>query len=554
MKKVNIERSFFSDQGENMKSLDRFFSIALLCLSMLIQLPVRGDFTGPVNIFSAPFAQLPIVGVDGQGNAVILATAIDVFPNLYEKGSQLIAGVPQNFQDFPALGINQSNHSVSVNAAGNAIVAWQEVNPITSTYYFRSAPLLSNIWGSASLISDPSQFNAQGFYPAGLNLDTSNNGLATFVSQKISDSSYAVQNNKFNGVTWAGSQDFYTSSNLVIGAAMDSSPSGKAFALWFDNIPATLIAGYYDGAAWGLSTISSDVLSTSIPYAAVSMNSANNALFVWINSAGQLVSESFISGAFGPQKLVHSPALGDEVTSAQIAYDQFGDGFALWIDFNPEVPQYRLLASRYEGGVWGVPVTLDFQTEGGRQILFPSLRVDGQGSATAVWQHRDSDEDSSVYFNQYTVLKALNGWNEMPTVLSSPGVNSVQPQHDVNNSGDITVVWSAGFIGNQTIQAVYSSIVRPLPPASFTGEQIKVGPFNRCDIVNVLHWTASPDPSVVSYFLFRDGVQIATIPASQGPNFTYENHNRDCREIYVYSLTAVNGNGVQSDPLFVTLP
>lgn len=534
-----------------MNRLTHFFCKTIFFLAILIQGQLLDGFGLPINVFSAPLAQFPIVGIAADGSAVVWATTIDVFPDVYEKGVQLIAGVPQNFQVYTAIGIDQSNHSLFVNCNGDAIAVWTEIDTNTDNFFLRAVPLLNNIWGNATTISDPSQFSVQSFFPAGINLDSSTAGLATWAGQKNSDFSFAIQQNNFDGSSWLGSQDVYTSANFLVGSVMSGSPSGKALAIWFKNIPSTLQAGYYNGSSWNITNISSDVFLDCSPHAAVAMNKLNDALFVWNNSSGALVSVSFVSGVYGAPKLVYAPLANEKVTDSQVAYDQFGNGFALWIAYNFVTENYTLIANTYIDGSWGDPVSLDFAS-GGRVISFPSIKVDGNGSATAVWQNSDQLGNSIVAFNQYTKSKGDNSWNLHPAVLSGPNVAATQPNLAVNEDGDAIVVWTIGQLGNQTIQAVFSQTIPPQPPASFTGEQIKIGPFNNCDIVNVLQWTASPSPSVVKYFLFRDGKQIATIPANG--RFVYENHNRDCREIYVYSITAVDGEGVQSTPLFVTLP
>lgn len=71
------------------------------------------------------------------------------------------------------------------------------------------------------------------------------------------------------------------------------------------------------------------------------------------------------------------------------------------------------------------------------------------------------------------------------------------------------------------------------------------------DIVNIITITPSTTPGVVSYYLRRDGVLIAIIPAS-GP-YIYYDHNRSKHQTYTYSLTSVDGFGVESAPVVLVM-
>lgn len=88
---------------------------------------------------------------------------------------------------------------------------------------------------------------------------------------------------------------------------------------------------------------------------------------------------------------------------------------------------------------------------------------------------------------------------------------------------------------------------RPLPAANFKGKAIKNRFATQTDLIYKLKWTPSSDPTVTHYILYRNGVLIATIPAT-GP-YQYLDHNRNPKVTDSYNLTAANAANVQSTPL-----
>jgi hypothetical protein len=90
------------------------------------------------------------------------------------------------------------------------------------------------------------------------------------------------------------------------------------------------------------------------------------------------------------------------------------------------------------------------------------------------------------------------------------------------------------------------------PPASISGLVAKNIFATQTDIIHIVSWTASPDSSVVSYNVYRNGVLIGVVPATSP--LKYFDHNRYPKVPDTYSVTAVNGSGQQSTPVVITIP
>lgn len=91
--------------------------------------------------------------------------------------------------------------------------------------------------------------------------------------------------------------------------------------------------------------------------------------------------------------------------------------------------------------------------------------------------------------------------------------------------------------------------IPPSPPTNFKNRRCKNKFVAQTEYINRLTWTASTDPTVVRYLLFRNGRLIATLSAS-GP-LKYNDHDRPKNKIDTYTLIAVNAMGIQSKPITI---
>ena len=96
--------------------------------------------------------------------------------------------------------------------------------------------------------------------------------------------------------------------------------------------------------------------------------------------------------------------------------------------------------------------------------------------------------------------------------------------------------------------AITSSLL--LPPQNLTGHQKKNDFGLVYERFNLLQWTASPSSAVAGYFVYRDGVKIATLDAS---TFKYRDHDRRKGVTTLYSVTAFNAVGNESASANITI-
>ena len=90
----------------------------------------------------------------------------------------------------------------------------------------------------------------------------------------------------------------------------------------------------------------------------------------------------------------------------------------------------------------------------------------------------------------------------------------------------------------------------PAPPSNLQGKQKKNDFGLQYELYNQLIWTPSPSTGVTGYFIYRDGIKIATVDAS---TYTYQDHNRRMGVTYTYAITSFNSLGSESSPVTIVI-
>lgn len=88
------------------------------------------------------------------------------------------------------------------------------------------------------------------------------------------------------------------------------------------------------------------------------------------------------------------------------------------------------------------------------------------------------------------------------------------------------------------------------PVTNLHGKQLKNNFGLEYELYNQLSWQASVSSNVTGYFIYRDGVRIATTNAI---TYTYQDHNQPHNVAVVYALVAFDSDGNTSSPVTVTV-
>ncbi len=164
--------------------------------------------------------------------------------------------------------------------------------------------------------------------------------------------------------------------------------------------------------------------------------------------------------------------------------------------------------------------------------------------------------------NPFSVAPADIIVNVYQTLPGTPNTSGIGP-----NGSYVTQTFDLTPYAGQTIRLRFADVsnqnyllfgiddvsisVGPQAPSNLQGKKVKNKFLSGTEIVNVLVWNPSPDPSTVSYNVRRDNILIITLPSSET---SYEDHEGLTWWVQnTYEVTAVDVNGNESTTILITL-
>lgn len=510
-----------------------------------------GGWGTPFLVYNSFPGYQPVSGIDNTGNGVV-AYCWQLFQDTGAGATQIVGGAPVNPVGYVAVEGPVFNVNLAVNNAGNATMVWTEHSGTFSSNFIRGVSLLNNVWSPANQLSDPQTESAQYNTLPGVTKDNANNSIGLWNLAVNLGSENTIGYNLFQSGAWVGENQLFTPTTDYLPISyLAGSPSGHGFALWSDSGPYILQGAYYNGSTWTTNfSISTDLLQNCMPAMDVSMNSSNQALMAWAKqSDGGVAAILFSGGSYGPVETVYIPQNNFTTEQIATAYNDMGDAAAAWIAYDSLAGQWNLYMAFRLNNSWQPPLLLDTINDAGASLFKANLALDGNGNAYVVWQRTDGSSNSAI-----VGVNIARGAVSAPSYIlisTDNTIDATNPSLAVNNSGNTLVSWQSGPFGSSIIEAAVGFFsYAPSPPLNLTGVQVKNKFATQIDRVNVLSWSASQDPSVQKYYVFRNGVLVGIVPASL--ELTYFDHNQGNQSVY-YQVTAVNAENVQSAPAAVTV-
>ena len=459
-------------------------------------------FTCSLNTWSTPTSisatgervDSPRVVVDGSGNAVAVWRRSDGSDFIIQAASLPFGGSWSAVTDLSAAGRDSIEPQVSINASGKAVAVWgRKVGPPTPPRSEVQAATLTfgGSWSAVTTIS-ATPIISQDFPSPDVSIDPSGDAVAVFIFFQSGPPRYLVQAATLTSGSWNAAVTVTPSINRLITfpkVGVDS--SGNAVANWGED----------DGG-----TPSFDVIEEAR----------------YTKSTTTWSTPTTIS------------VTGEDSDEQQLAVYPSGNAVAVWM--RSDGSDSRIRAATFNGSTWATPQNI---SPAGSDSDQPRVSVDTAGDAFAVWRINGGTDN----LTQGTNLDSGSSTWASPTSLSQTGANATTPFVSSSGTEKAIAVWERAGI----IQASTS----PLIPPSLTGEQCVNWFPTQSELVNILRWTASPSPDIVSYRIYRNGVLIATVPSTQ---LMYEDHNRIPGESTTYGVSAVNSCGAESAQATVTIP
>lgn len=457
-------------------------------------LPLAGSWSSPPTQISSTTASKPSLGVQSNGDV----TAI------WLEGSTVNTSVYSGGTWSSAVAISGSGAStpvLAVDAAGNAIAAW-----VRGTF-IESATRVSGTWSLVAQVSAAASDNPS--------VSISSFGTALLGWHTVSSGSDLIVTNTVTVATntWGTNKNVFGLSSLVKHnypkVALDS--KGNAAVAWFRY-------NLVDGTA-----------------------------FVNVQVAASLLNQGATSWQFLSllsQAGIRNPA---DLT-IKLRYDTSGDAFIVWTNsYDGQTFVVENSERMYGAAAWrefimpDVPSLytfgMDLSLDAGNAVLV-NMSFDG----TSIFiQSQQTDTTDPI----------LLGWT-MANPLST-GDDNAYPSCSMRVTGtaiNAVAVW-INFDGtNNVIMSASGSDTIIDPPTSVSASQSAIDFGVYQDYNNTITWTASSDPDIQQYNIYRNGVFFgATDPFT----LTFTDHNQVQNGTVVYGVSAMTTSFRQSTIVSFTL-
>lgn len=479
-------------------------------------------------------------GSDENGNVIVVWLENGVVKSNSANVSGSWEATPETVS-----GSGASSPQVVMDDSGNATCVWVEGGIV-----FASEKPLGGSWSAA-----PDVLSGYGASSSQISADEVGNLVAVWI-----ENGYVMSATKLFGGSWPISPDTLSSAGSSVPQVAIGS-DGTVAVVWqgvVGSIPAVFAATKSISGLWNpANAISSSGENSAVPNVAVS--SSGDVAAIWfsydVNGTvySNVVAQSSLlplNGLWSTPVTLSAPGYRNPADlKCQVNYSAAGDIMAVWnnsMDGAAFVFEYSI----YTDGSWNTPFTM--QTANFMTYSFDS-RIDDRGNVYVAWMFYDPVDNLSKIV---AILNDISGINKQIAVywlMSTTGMNAYPDVAIANTSSNVYGVcsWINYDGSNNRVQAIKSSYAAIQPPINLAVTQRQNNYGFLTEYENVLTWDPSPSQNVNNYFIYRNGLFLATV--YQLP-FEYIDQNCDPAVRNTYQIAAYDTYGCQSLPATVNYP
>lgn len=486
---------------------------------------------------------------------------------------------------------NSSDAQIAMDGNGNVISAWVENGVIKAR-----AKLVNAAWGATSTISSTTASSPR------IVSDLNGNATAIWLENGI----IKAASRPFNG-SWTSATSLSTAGASAPDLTVDS--AGNVVAVWAKNGNVESSTKLF-GNNWQARVSISSTAAAAPRVAIGGTGSSTRAVVVWYGTSGATniiyTSSKLLSGSWSSQL-----AISDTTRNAifpHVAMDANANAIAVWYSYDiTGVNYYNVIvqsSSRLSSGSWTSLVRLSEPGLRNPATLAARVAFDGSGNAIALWNTSFDDETFNIQsavkpvmknwtattdlvsFNLYSYNSSLamtalgdalsmfmfsngssiliqssesditgfmnNVWS-VPTIVSLNAQNNA-PRVAATLTGNVinaAAVWITSSGGNNIVSATIGTRSIVLPPSGLTVIQNlnSFGVFN--EYSNTLSWSASADPNLTGYLIYRNGVYLEEVSSN---TLSFTDHNRVQNGPVTYGVSAINNQNTHSRIVTVNFP
>jgi hypothetical protein len=338
---------------------------------------------------------------------------------------------------------------IAVDAAGNALVVWDQNNAFIYANRYRAA---TGTWdASAQLIGN----NAGALTIPQVAVDAQGNGICVW--EGSDNIQYAVYN--AGAGTWGAVQSLTSTTQPVINTepavAMDS--NGNAIVVWIEwsmaSDDVSIKALHYPaGGPWSsIVTLQTTTYPGSylMPQPRVAMDAQGNALAVWLHTSATDTSYHVYASRYTALNTTWDQAAAietnpDDASYPRLAMNPAGEAIVVWRNVT-NATGLGVYANRYAPSAGWLPaeelVSLQTLTTGSNPILVLAAEVDcaiNAGGDSMIAYGDFDGTDGTVYAKRHT---AASGWSAGQKIDGLTGAMFF-PQVAVAGSGNAVALWA----------------------------------------------------------------------------------------------------------------
>lgn len=452
-------------------------------------LPFGGSWSSPVAISNnLNVASDPKLQIDGSGNV----TAMWIENTVVESATLPFSGSWS--AETAVSGAGASELAFVVDASGNAVAIW------THGASIESSTRISGTWGSVSVLALTNSNHPD------VALSSYGNAIAVWHTAVSGSENFMTSIQTIGTNTWSSPISVFALSAAYHHdypkIAIDA--GGNAVLAWFRY-------NFFNGNAYQ----NVQVLTTSLP----------QGLTAW----GVLPTFLSNEGIRNPADLF-----------LKLEFDIAGNALAVWTNsydgetFSPESSQKLFGSSWLFYTLIQAPTIYSF----GMDIAI------AEGTALLTGMVWDGTSDIQIQSQELDINPIVTTWTSGNSFAT--GSDNAYPKCALSLSGSTfnsVAVWEYFDGSNTVIHAATGSESTVSPPSSVSYVQNVANFGVYSDYYNTITWTASSDPSVIQYDIYRNGVFFASTDAS---TLTFVDHNQIQGGTVTYGVAAINSSFRQS--------
>ena len=390
-------------------------------------------------------ASVPAVAMNGAGDAVVAwqrASGTGFFAQASLRDAGTIFSTPLELgpAGFEVLGPPQA----AIDGAGTAIVVWQQFDAMSTNTVVQAA-----IRPAGGSFGAPGALSATGSGAVHPQIAMNAAGDALVAWEHLVGQTMVVQ-----AVVRPAGGTFSAPVDLSAAGLMGPLPrvaidgAGNATVVWTQTGPAgttVQVATRPAGGTWSAAADLSPAGDASSGQ--VATNGPGETIAVWTHAdaAGNTIVQASVrpvGGAF--EASADLSAAGRDAIDPHVAIDAAGHAVAVWSRFDGSTRVVQA-ASRPAGAAFAAPADLSLA---GAEARDPSVVANPAGDIVATWQRSDG-ADTIV---QAAVRRAGTGFGAIID-LSAPGRDAVAPQLGIDADGDAIAAWQRSDGTNTIVQA-----------------------------------------------------------------------------------------------------